>query len=85
MSVPTKCQTVNALKASDTQQEQKQQQQQQQQPFYGPLSGTTPVRWYQKKTFTHSHPSYHKPSFISKHNQVHNIKDNKQTINITNR
>ena len=26
-----------------------QQQQQQQQPFYGPLSGTTPVSQYQKK------------------------------------
>jgi len=26
-------------------------------PFNDPLSGTTWVGWYQKKTFTHSHPS----------------------------
>jgi len=32
-------------------------QQQQQQPFYGPLSGTTRVSQYQKKTFTHSRSS----------------------------
>jgi len=33
-------------------------QQQQQQPFYGPLSETTWVSRYQKKTFTHSHLSW---------------------------
>jgi len=37
---------------------------QQQQPFYGPLSGTTRVRWYQKKYSPTHHPDHH-PIFIS--------------------
>ena len=41
-----------------------QQQQQQQQPFYGPLSGTTRVREYQKKRSPTHHPDHH-PIFIS--------------------
>jgi len=41
-----------------------QQQQQQQQPFYGPLSGTTRVSWYQKKHSPTHHADYH-PIFIS--------------------
>ena len=40
------------------------QQQQQQQPFYGPLSGTTRVSWYQKKHSPTNHPDHH-PIFIS--------------------
>jgi len=32
------------------------QQQQQQQPFYGPLSRTTLVSWYQKKHSPTHHP-----------------------------
>ena len=43
---------------------QQQQQQQQQQPFYGPLSGTTQVSWYQKKHSPTHHPDHH-PIFIS--------------------
>jgi len=39
-------------------------QQQQQQPFYGPLSGTTQVRWYQKKHSPTHHPD-HNPIFVS--------------------
>jgi len=35
------------------------QVQQQQQSFYGPLSGTTPVRWYQKKHSPTHHPDHH--------------------------
>jgi len=38
--------------------------QQQQQPFYGPLSGTTRVSWYQKKHSPTRHPDHH-PIFIS--------------------
>ena len=38
--------------------------QQQQQPFYGPLSGTTRVSWYQKKHSPTHHPDHH-PVFIS--------------------
>jgi len=34
------------------------------QPFYGPLSGTTRVRWYQKKHSLTHHPDHH-PIFIS--------------------
>jgi len=37
---------------------------QQQQPFYGPLSGTTRVSWYQKKHSPTHHPDHH-PIFIS--------------------
>jgi len=40
------------------QQRQRQRQQQQQQKFYGPLSGTIQVSWYQKKTFSLSHLSW---------------------------
>jgi len=36
----------------------------QQQPFYGPLSGTTWVSWYQKKHSPTHHPDHH-PIFIS--------------------
>jgi len=36
-----------------------QQQQQQQQSFYGPLSGTTRVRRYQKKHSPNHHPDHH--------------------------
>ena len=36
----------------------------QQQPFYGPLSGTTPVSRYQKKYSPTHHPDHH-PVFIS--------------------
>ena len=32
---------------------------QQQQPFYGPLSGTTRVSWYQKKHSPTNHPDHH--------------------------
>jgi len=39
-------------------------QRQQQQPFYGPLSRTTRVRWYQKKHSPTHHPDHH-PIFIS--------------------
>ena len=39
-------------------------QHQQQQPFYGPLSGTTRVSWYQKKHSPTHHPDHH-PIFIS--------------------
>ena len=41
------------------------------QPFNSLLAGTTGVGWYQKKTFTHSHPSwlsdilYHLPPFTT--------------------
>jgi len=35
-----------------------------QQPFYGPLSGTTRVSWYQKKHLPTHHPDHH-PIFIS--------------------
>jgi len=35
------------------------QQQRQQQPFYGPLSGTTRVSWYQKKHSPTHHPNHH--------------------------
>jgi len=38
--------------------------QQQQQPFYGPLSRTTQVSWYQKKYSPTHHPDHH-PIFIS--------------------
>jgi len=38
--------------------------QQRQQPFYGPLSGTTLVSWYQKKHSPTHHPDHH-PVFIS--------------------
>jgi len=38
--------------------------QQQQQPFYGPLSRTTRVSWYQKKHSPTHHPDHH-PIFIS--------------------
>jgi len=41
-----------------------QQQQQQQRPFYGPLSGTTRVSWYQKKHSPTHNPDHH-PIFIS--------------------
>ena len=34
-------------------------QQQQQQLFYGPLSGTTRVSWYQKKRSPNHHPDHH--------------------------
>jgi len=37
---------------------------QQQQPFYGPLSRTTRVSWYQKKHSPTHHPDHH-PVFIS--------------------
>ena len=37
---------------------------QQQQPFYGPLSGTTWVSWYQKKQSPTHHPHHH-PTIIS--------------------
>ena len=37
--------------------------QQQQRPFYGPLSGTTRVSWYQKKHSPTHHPDH--PIFIS--------------------
>ena len=43
------------------------------QPFNGLLSGTTRVGWYQKKQFTHSHPSwssdilYHLPPIAAIH------------------
>jgi len=40
------------------------QQQQQQQSFYGPLSGTTRVSWYQKIHSPTHHPDHH-PIFIS--------------------
>jgi len=46
------------------QQKQQQQQQQQQQPFYGPLSRTTWVRWYQRKQSPTHHLDHH-PIFIS--------------------
>jgi len=36
----------------------------QQQPFYGPLSGTTQMTWYQKKHTPTHHPDHH-PIFIS--------------------
>jgi len=39
-------------------------QQQQQQPFYGRMSGTTQVSWYQKKHSPTHHPDHH-PIFIS--------------------
>jgi len=39
-------------------------EQQQQRPFYGPLSGTTRVSWYQKKHSPTHHPDHH-PIFIS--------------------
>jgi len=37
----------------------------QQQPFYGPLSGTTRVSWYQKKHSPTTHHPDHHPFFIS--------------------
>ena len=37
-----------------------QQQQEQQQPFYGPLSGTTQLSWYQKKHSSTHHPDHHR-------------------------
>jgi len=43
--------------------EDRKQHQQQQQPFYGPLSGTTQVSWYQKKHSPTHHPDH--PIFIS--------------------